>query len=66
MMKMKYFIRDAEDKGAYEPITLEELEKVLKKWDAYNENKWWYDMYTVRLEKVENGAMYFGVAPNEM
>ena len=62
----KYFIRNAEDNDTYEPITLEELEKVLKEWEAYNEDKMWYDMYAVRLEKVENGAMYFGVAPNEM
>lgn len=66
MMKMKYFIRDAEVDTRYEPITMEELEKVLKEWEVYNEDKSWYDMYAVRLEKVENGAMYFGVAPNEM
>lgn len=63
---MKYFIRNIEEDTQYEPIILEELEKVIQKWDAYNENKWWYDMYAVRLEKIENGAMYFGVAPNEL
>jgi hypothetical protein len=63
---MKYFIRDIETETPYEQITKEELEKVIQKWDAYNENKWWYDMYAVRLEKIENGDMYFGVAPNEM
>ncbi len=62
----KYFIRDIERDTQYEEITLEELEKVLKKWDTYNEDKWWYDMYAIRLEKVEDGVMYFGVAPNEM
>jgi hypothetical protein len=62
----KYFIRDAEVDGSYEPITLKELEKILKKWEIYNEDKMWYDMYAIRLEKVENGNMYFGVAPNEL
>ena len=63
---MKYFIRDIERDTQYKQVTLEELKKELEEWEEYNENKWWYDMYAVRLEKIENGAMYFGVAPNEM
>ena len=63
---MKYFIRDIETETPYEQITKEELEKVVQKWEVYNKEKSWYDMYAIRLEKVENGVMYFGVAPNEL
>ena len=63
---MEFFIRDIEEDTPYKPITKEDLERDLEWLDGYNNGKRWYDMYAVRLEKIEGGAMYFGVAPNEM